>query len=316
MNSARLHRLLNVLDLKSFTLLDIGARDGIDQRWHLFGDRLFVVAVELDREECVRLNSTGQRPMVVLPVALWHKSGNNGLHVCRTLGSSSFYLPEDRFLHRFPSPERFDVIDSREVAVERLDDILKRACPHNVDFIKLDVQGAEKGVIEGGCKTIEGAFGLEVEVEFSELYRGQPLFSDVDVLIRESGYSLFDLRPCYWKRTGPQCKGIGQLVFGDALYFKDPIASDSVPANPGASIALCVVYRKFDYALELAAFYHARTVYSMSEHDRIRSLLLKLSSPTIPWRKIKGSERLARLLDALAAKLREDQSFRYDGWKM
>lgn len=44
----------------------------------------------------------------------------------------------------------------------------------------------------------------------------------MDTLLRERGFQLFDLRHSYWKRTagarfgGPK----GQLVFGDALYFK------------------------------------------------------------------------------------------------
>src|SRR5262249_34589828 len=122
-----------------------------------------------------------------------------------------------------PRVQRFDVVKRAAIPADRLDTLLPAKGVADTDFIKIDTQGAELAILEGASDTLDTrVFGVEVEVEFAPLYVGQPLFSDVDALLRSRGFQLFDLRHSYWKRTsgarygGPK----GQLVFGDALYFK------------------------------------------------------------------------------------------------
>jgi hypothetical protein len=105
-------------------------------------------------------------------------------------------------------------------------------------------------------------FGVEVEVEFTPIYRDQPLFADVDAFLRQRGFLLFDLRPVYWKREGGRNIGgpWGQIMWADALYLKELPAVkrtvDHLPAESrkgktlrAASIAL--LYGYYDYALEI-----------------------------------------------------------------
>ena len=55
-----------------------------------------------------------------------------------------------------------------KVEVTELDNLVDiHNQPH---FIKLDIQGAELEVLKGGIKTLEGVLGLEVEVNFKEIY--------------------------------------------------------------------------------------------------------------------------------------------------
>ena len=67
-------------------------------------------------------------------------------------------------------------------------------------------------------------FGVEVEVEFIEMYQDQPLFNEVDSFMRERGFHLFDLKLFYWRRKsglGFDGNRRGQLVHGDALYLRN-----------------------------------------------------------------------------------------------
>jgi hypothetical protein len=48
-----------------------------------------------------------------------------------------------------------------------------------VDFIKIDVQGAELDIFKGGKKTLENVLKIICEVEFVHHYENQPLFGDV-----------------------------------------------------------------------------------------------------------------------------------------
>ncbi|MHB8108395.1 MAG: hypothetical protein ACYDHW_00010 [Syntrophorhabdaceae bacterium] len=57
------------------------------------------------------------------------------------------------------------------------------------------------------------------------MYENQPLFSDVDKLMRDVfGLELQDLRKTYWKYPEGLAVGTtkGRLIFGDALYFRPP----------------------------------------------------------------------------------------------
>ena len=54
----------------------------------------------------------------------------------------------------------------------------------------------------------ENIIGLQVEVEFKEIYNNQPLFAEVDLYIRKIfGLELFDIRKVYWKYK--EGRGIG-----------------------------------------------------------------------------------------------------------
>jgi hypothetical protein len=95
-----------------------------------------------------------------------------------------------------------------------------------MDFIKIDVQGAELDILKGGETFLrEHILGIEIEVEFQSLYKGQSLFSGADIYIRDSlGLQIWDIRKTYWKyEVGINVGSAkGQLIFGDALYFRSP----------------------------------------------------------------------------------------------
>ncbi len=94
----------------------------------------------------------------------------------------------------------------------------------SVDFVKIDVQGGELAILQGGEKFFkENIIGLEVEVSFAPMYINQPLFSDVDIFAREKlGLELWDIRKAYWKYKQKKYKTPlkGRLIFGDALYLR------------------------------------------------------------------------------------------------
>ena len=44
--------------------------------------------------------------------------------------------------------------------------------------MKIDAQGSELNILEGGEKFLKNnLIGLQIEVEFNEIYKGQPLFN-------------------------------------------------------------------------------------------------------------------------------------------
>ena len=56
-----------------------------------------------------------------------------------------------------------------------------------VDFIKIDVQGAELDVFQGAEKTLKNVLKVVSEVEFVPIYVNQPLFGDVSKFLDAKG---------------------------------------------------------------------------------------------------------------------------------
>jgi FkbM family methyltransferase len=246
------------------TLIDIGARGGLQPNWKGARSHLKLVGFEPDPAEYARL-AAGADPQraVYINAAVGREAAELELNVGREGGTSSLLEPNLDFLRRFPRPERYEVVRKVRVTTDRLDALLPRHGVHGADFIKIDAQGGELAILQGARATLERSiFGVEVEVLFAPLYRGQPSFGDVDSFLSGLGFQLFDLRHSYWKRTagarygGPK----GQLMFGDALYFRteESIACILAQEPPESArprllraLTIALLYGYADYAIEL-----------------------------------------------------------------
>ena len=108
------------------------------------------------------------------------------LNLNRSPGTSSIYLPNREFIDQFPEASRFDTLDKLGIKAKTIDGLSSSGQMPQVDFAKIDVQGAELAILEGGQNHLaDNLVGLKVEVEFAELYSGQPLFGEVEAFVRD-----------------------------------------------------------------------------------------------------------------------------------
>ena len=125
-----------------------------------------------------------------------------------------------------------------EIETTTLDTFCQEQGIKEIDFLQVDVQGADLDVLQGSINILKSTvLGVEVEVEFSSLYRNQPLFSDIDYYLKKYGFTLFDLvtndgwcrRP---RAISPICSPVrnGQLLWADACYLRDPFI-DNIEAK-------------------------------------------------------------------------------------
>jgi hypothetical protein len=68
------------------------------------------------------------------------------------------------------------------------------------DILSIDAQGAEYKILQGGINTLKnGVLSIITEVEFYQIYEGQPLFDKQLNLLHKSGFSLVDILAMqYW----------------------------------------------------------------------------------------------------------------------
>jgi FkbM family methyltransferase len=159
----------------------------------------------------------------VLPDALGD-GGRHTLHFCRAPGMNSLFEPDPTVLEKFHLFGEFGtVLRTETVATKRLDDLEDVG---RIDFLKLDVQGFEKTIIEHGRKRVKGCLVVHTEAAFVPMYRKQPCLGEVDTLLRELGFvvhTVFSVKR--WGVApllldGDPRKGLNQVLDGDLVYVR------------------------------------------------------------------------------------------------
>jgi FkbM family methyltransferase len=174
------------------TVLDVGAHHGYytllaSKR---VGSRGKVISFEPSPRERkalhINLRLNRCRNVVVEGIALGDQNGNSELFVSedRASGCNSLKLPD------------IPVGTSRLcVQVARLDDRLVKLAVDRVDFVKLDVEGGELGVLRGATGLFEGEFRPVILAEVQDVrtlpwgYRAKEILEHLS----EKGYKWFGL---------------------------------------------------------------------------------------------------------------------------
>jgi len=246
--------------IKKLSLLDVGARDGVGYPWNNAKiENLNVILVEPDPEEAELLSKNHKGD--ILPYALWSKETELSLNINNEPGTSSVLESNMPFLSQFEDSQRYELKNKIKINTRTIDNLHNSGELVDVDFMKMDIQGAEVETMKGGVNFLKNNLvGLESEVLFTHLYHNQPLFSDIEVFVRqELGLELWDIRKTYWKYKQSCYKNPtkGRLIFGDALFLR-PISTldtwllemDSVKAKSKLHMLITVTlaYGYLDYA--------------------------------------------------------------------
>jgi FkbM family methyltransferase len=236
--------LTSLLGKNVINLLDIGAAGGIEPRWKKISRKINYFGFEPDERARMTTPMTSFSGYQLSPYAVGDSDSQAMLNITKNEGNSSFFFPNQDFLERFPNPSRFSVSKQIELQIKRVDS----QDFDEIDFMKLDIQGSELSALKGSEGILDKVLGVEVEVEFSKLYIGQPLFGSVHDFLVERNFEFIDfVNLCRWERKSQL--GLGQLVFGDALFLKSPekiILGELSEEKIRKYLAILYIYNRFD----------------------------------------------------------------------
>lgn len=96
------------------------------------------------------------------------------------------------------------------------------------------------------------------EVEFHELYQGQPLFGDIHARMRKMGFNFIRFfgreAQVNFFRAGIGFRGEGMQMAADALFLKDPESVEKEAKNPKLSLIklafIAISFGYLEYALD------------------------------------------------------------------
>ncbi len=249
-------------DLPRIEVLDVGAIEPLGQEACYEGlvraGRARVTGFEPDPAGCAQLNQRYGAPHRFFPSFIGDGQPAK-FYRTNVAFTGSLYRPNLSVLEAFEGlAEVTALIDVHDVETARIDDI---AAIEDVDFIHLDIQGGELKALAGAERTLAAAVLIQTEVEFVELYEGQPLFADVDAHLRQRGFWFVDfigvgtgvMKPIKSPSSSAGMRGIGQKLWADAIYIKDPRRLDGISDVKLRKLALLL--HEFYAAHDLAYFH-------------------------------------------------------------
>jgi FkbM family methyltransferase len=178
------------------------------------------------------------------------------LHVAAAeSGMTSLLEPNATALQFFNGFPLFGQIhETRPVQTTRLDDVAELP---GIDFLKLDIQGAELTVLENGVAKLARCVAIQLEVSYVCLYENQPSFGEVDLFMRRNGF----LPHCFlevkkWS-IAPLLKGndprrpFNQLLESDIVYVRNLLSLEALSVSQLKKLALIAHHCLFSFDLVL-----------------------------------------------------------------
>ncbi len=148
----------------------------------------------------------------IVQKALGNESGEKTINKSSRITSSSLLDFESEIESDYMKVALSDS-DTEKIIVSRLDDELKSYS--KVGIIKIDVQGYEVEVLKGAKETLAKTSLVVVEVSNHHVYKNAPMYYDVDIILRENGFVLFDNCLTFKEK--------GRLREWDAIYINSNI---------------------------------------------------------------------------------------------
>ncbi len=194
---ARLEAVLAYL--KPDCILDVGASDGsFAKEVRELGYRGRIISFEpLDKWHEKLCSAAHYDPLWhVRKTALGDHSGSINLNVSDNLYFSSTLPIEESTVATLPSA---GYTESREVPLCRIDDLSLEA---QRVFIKVDVQGAERAVLDGANHVMGRTVGILIELSSERIYKGQSLDLEMIEYLRERNFSLWNWETVFADQHG------------------------------------------------------------------------------------------------------------------
>lgn len=178
---------------------------------------------------------------------------------------------------------------------------------HPANFIKLDTEGTEDLVMQGGENTFANdILGVHTEIGFWTRQSGGVPFSQIDSHLTARGFVLFDLQI---NRSDIRVLGgrKDKVRSGDALYFRNFDHLWSPDGDKAALrskllklMSLAVGWRYLNYAFELADFGKTHGLLNAEEFDDIVTPWIRTSDLSDRIPNFPGRTGLALLFDSLS----------------
>ena len=234
-----------ILKNNKITFIDIGAAIQIIPRWkRIDKSNLKYVLFEPNTKEFIKLNNNRKyySNYKIYNVALSNNNKLLKLNLTKGIYQSSVLKPNFDLINQFQNPERYSIVGHEFLNAKKLDYFKI----NDADFIKIDTQGYNYEILKGASETLKNVIGVETEVEFTEIYKRQKLFGDINLFLKKKNFDFVDFTVLKrWNRNNEQ--NYGRCMFGNTLFLKKPNEILKMKINKIIKyITICILYNQYD----------------------------------------------------------------------
>ncbi len=176
------------------------------------------------------------------------------------------------------------MVATETIPTRRLDEIV--AAGQTIDFLKIDVEGAELRVLRGSERLLHDGEVLCIRSEFQVLpyYDEHPLLGDQHRYLADHGYRLIDLELNHQRyRRGkidvPAASDRGMVMAGDAVFIRDP---DRTSLSPVALHRLAAIALALDFTTLALSLLRDAALLSPAELSAVESAIR--ATPIKGWK--------------------------------
>ena len=189
----------NILNEKKIIALDIGAQGGFNsdnyfsEKYNSFFEDILIEPIEAEADKL-------KKNKYIINKGIWSKQEIKKLFILdKRLGSSSMYQPDVKNfdLHniRKDNCNEYDITQTVEINCDTISNLLSELNLKNLDYLKIDTQGAELEILNG-----LGEYKpllIKVEAHIFSMYKNVPSWHKLLNLLYELNYVVID-----WKGIG------------------------------------------------------------------------------------------------------------------
>ena len=228
------------LEKNKIVALDVGAQGGFNsdtffpKKYDHFFDKILIEPIDSEAKKIKNKN-------FVINKGLWSEKIKKKLYILdNRLGSSSMYEPNiNNFdLHNIQEKKYDDykVTRSIEIECDTLANQLTNLNINNLDYLKIDTQGAEFEILKG-----LGNFRpllIKIEAHFFSMYKNVPSWHKLINLLYELNYVLID-----WKDIGDHNTRIpaeADMIF--IPNFNNEVGKELIKQNKNKFMSLMLIF--------------------------------------------------------------------------
>ena len=211
------HDLAELLRLyRVETIFDVGANIGASGRYFRnLGFKGKIVSYEPVAQyyKLLTHEAAGDSLWTCENVALAEVESEQEINVSGGFGTASSFLKKTG--QTWESARELEYVGRELVRVTTIDRAALEHYPQGDRlFLKLDVQGYERKVLEGASQTMPRIIGVRIELSVSQCYEQEPSMSEMMTYLYDLGFRLCAIDEAW---SNPQTREVYQL---DAVFFR------------------------------------------------------------------------------------------------
>lgn len=230
-----------------------------------------IIGFEIEEKVCDEMNLKAPKGVKYYPHALGEKNEKKKLYNTEHPMCTSLYRPNEKLLRLYNNLQVAYLKDETEIDTITLDTFVDKYNIVDIDFIKIDVQGAELDIFKGSKNILKNVIKIICEVEFVPLYENQPLFGDVCNFLKQYDFMFNKFKGLNGRTLKPLIPNEGpnamsQCMWSDAVFIHDIEKLQNLSDEKLLKLSLLsAIYNSIDLAYFCLLIYDKRNSSNISK---------------------------------------------------